>query len=148
MSLKIEIQEAMKTAMKAKDKPTLSTVRLILAEIKRVEVDERIELSDDTRVLAILDKMQKQRRDSISQFESAGRDDLVAIEKAEMEVITKFLPDPLSSEELVTIIDSAISQSGAASMADMGKVMALVKPQTQGRADMSEISKAVKSRLG
>jgi len=148
MSLKIEIQEAMKTAMKAKDKPTLSAVRLILAEIKRVEVDERIELSDDTRVLAILDKMQKQRRDSISQFESAGRDDLVAIEKAEMEVITKFLPDPLSSEELITIIDSAISQSGAASIADMGKVMALVKPQTQGRADMSEISKAVKSRLG
>jgi len=148
MSLKAEIQEAMKTAMKAKDKPTLSTVRLILADIKRVEVDERIELSDDNRVLAILDKMQKQRRDSISQFESAGRDDLAAIEKAEMEVITKFLPDPLSSEELVTIIDSAISQSGAASMADMGKVMALVKPQAQGRADMSEISKAVKSRLG
>lgn len=147
MSLKSKIQDAMKLAMKAKEKERLKTIRLMLADITRVEVDERIELSDD-RILVILDKMLKQRRDSLSQFESAGRDDLAAIEKAELEVITEFLPDPLSAEELETIIDEAVSQSGATSMADMGKVMAIVKPQAQGRANMSEISKAVKSRLG
>lgn len=146
MSLKSKIQDAMKSAMKAKQKARLLTIRLMLADIKRVEVDERIELSDD-RILVILDKMLKQRRDSISQFESAGRDDLTAIEKAELEVITEFLPDPLSAEELENIIVEAISQTGAVSMADMGKVMAIVKPQAQGRANMSEISKAVKNRL-
>ena len=119
----------------------------MLADINRVEVDERTELSDD-RILVILDKMQKQRRDSISQYEQAGRDDLAAVESYELGVISDFLPEPLSEEALVVIIDKAINDVGATSMGDMGKVMALVKPQAQGRANMSEISKAVKSRLG
>ena len=147
MSLKVEIHEAMKSAMRAKEKERLSTIRLILADINRVEVDERTELPDD-RILVILDKMQKQRRDSISQYEQAGRDDLAAVESYELGVISDFLPEPLSEEALVVIIDKAISDVGATSMGDMGKVMALVKPQAQGRANMSEISKAVKSRLG
>lgn len=147
MSLKLEIHEAMKSAMRAKEKARLSTIRLILADINRVEVDERTELPDD-RILVILDKMQKQRRDSISQYEQAGRDDLAAVESYELGVISDFLPEPLSEEALVVIIDKAISDVGATSMGDMGKVMALVKPQAQGRANMSEISKAVKSRLG
>lgn len=146
MSLRTQIHEAMKSAMRAKQKERLSAIRLMLADINRVEVDERIELSDD-RILVILDKMQKQRRDSISQFESAGRDELAAVEKYELGVISDFLPEPLSEEALVAIIDNAISQTGATSMGDMGGVMALVKPQTQGRANMSEVSKAVKSRL-
>jgi len=147
MSLKTTLLDAMKSAMREKQKERLGAIRLVLAEIKKVEVDERIELPDD-RILAILDKMQKQRRDSISQFEQAGRDDLVAKEQAELEVIAEFLPEPLSQDELKALIDGAISESGAESMKDMGKVMAIVKPKAQGRADMSEISKAVKSRLG
>ncbi len=146
MSLRTKIHEAMKSAMRAREKERLSAIRLMLADINRVEVDERIELSDD-RILVILDKMQKQRRDSISQFESAGRDELAAVEKYELGVISDFLPEPLSGEALVAIIDNAISQTGATSMGDMGGVMALVKPQTQGRANMSEVSKAVKDRL-
>ena len=146
MSLKARLQEEMKTAMRAKDKERLSTIRLMLAELKRVEVDERIELSDE-RILAILDKMQKQRRDSISQFEQAGREDLAAKERSELEVIAEFLPEPLSEAELNALIDAAVAEAGASTMADMGKVMALVKPKSQGRADMSEISKAVKNRL-
>jgi uncharacterized protein YqeY len=147
MSLKVKIHEAMKSAMREKQKARLSTIRLMLADINRVEVDERTELPDD-RILVILDKMQKQRRDSISQYEQAGRDDLAAVESYELGVISDFLPEPLSEEALVVIIDNAISEVGATSMGDMGKVMALVKPQAQGRANMSEISKAVKSRLG
>lgn len=146
MSLKNQIQEAMKTAMREKAKERLGTIRLILADIKRVEVDERIEV-DDTRTLAILDKMQKQRRDSIAQFESAGRDDLADKEKNELEVIAEFMPEPLSTDAINAIVDQAVTESGAGSMADMGKVMAIVRPQVQGRADMSEVSKAVKSRL-
>ncbi|AJQ96902.1 GatB/YqeY domain-containing protein [Gynuella sunshinyii] len=146
MSLKERLQEEMKSAMRAKDKERLSTIRLMLAELKRVEVDERIELSDE-RILAILDKMQKQRRDSISQFEQAEREDLAAKERSELEVIAEFLPEPLGEAELNALIDAAIAEVGASSMADMGKVMALVKPKAQGRADMSEISKAVKGRL-
>ncbi|WP_428242301.1 GatB/YqeY domain-containing protein [Gynuella sp.] len=147
MSLKERLQEEMKSAMRAKDKDRLSTIRLMLAELKRVEVDERIELPDE-RILAILDKMQKQRRDSINQFEQAKREDLAAKERSELEVIAEFLPEPLGEAELNALIDAAIAEVGASSMADMGKVMALVKPKAQGRADMSEISKAVKGRLG
>ncbi len=146
MSLKATLQEAMKSAMREKQKERLGTIRLIMAEIKKVEVDERIEITDD-RVLAILDKMQKQRRDSIQQFEAADRNDLAAVEKAELEVISDFLPEALTQEELGALIDEAVSETGASSMADMGKVMAIIKPKAQGRADMSEISKAVKSRL-
>ena len=143
---RIEIDTAMKEAMKAKEKERLATIRMILAEIKRVEVDERIEL-DDTRVLAILDKMQKQRRDSISQFKDAGRDDLVAQEESEMVVIQGFLPEQLSEEELATLIADAIAKSGAESMKDMGKVMGILKPQLQGRADMGQVSGKIKAQL-
>ena len=137
--LKQRISDEMKAAMRAKAKLRLATIRMMLAELKRIEVDERIEL-DDARVLATLDKMQKQRRDSIAQYETAGRDDLADIEKAELLVIKEFLPQPLSEAELAAMVDAAVSNSGAQGMQDMGKVMALVKPQAQGRADMGAIS--------
>jgi len=137
----------MKDAMRAREKVRLGTIRLILAELKRVEVDERTEI-DDVRVLAILDKMNKQRRDSIAQFETAGRDDLAAIEREEMEVIATFLPAAFSSDEIAALIDTVIAQTGAASMQDMGKVMGVLKPQLQGRADMAAVSKLIKARLG
>ncbi|GGX45447.1 GatB/YqeY domain-containing protein [Saccharospirillum salsuginis] len=145
--LKQAITEAMKNAMRAKEKARLGTIRMILAELKRVEVDERIEL-DDARILAILDKMNKQRRDSIEQYESAGREDLAAIEREEMEVIATFLPAALSDDEINALVDDAIAKSGASGMQDMGKVMGLLKPQLQGRADMGAVSKTVKARLG
>lgn len=144
--LKQRISDEMKAAMRAKAKERLTTIRMILAEIKRIEVDERI-TPDDTRILATLDKMQKQRRDSISQFEAADRNDLADIEKQELVVIKEFLPQALSEAELISIIDQAVTDSQAQSMQDMGKVMALVKPQVQGRADMGPISQLVKSRL-
>ncbi|RVU30335.1 GatB/YqeY domain-containing protein [Neptunomonas marina] len=145
-ALKKQISDAMKAAMRAKDKQTLGVVRLILAELKRIEVDERIEL-DDARVLATLDKMSKQRRDSISQFEEAGRNDLADSERQELEVIKTFLPQPLTDEEITAIIDAAVASTGASGMQDMGKLMAEIKPQLQGRADMGTVSKLVKSRL-
>jgi uncharacterized protein YqeY len=145
--LKHTITEAMKDAMRAKEKARLGTIRLILAELKRIEVDERIEL-DDARVLAVLDKMNKQRRDSIQQFEAANRDDLAAVEREEMEVIATFLPAALSEEEINALVDQAISQTGASGMQDMGKVMGVLKPQLQGRADMGAVSKTIKARLG
>ncbi len=145
-SLKASIHEAMKDAMRSKQKERLGTIRLIQAEIKRIEVDERIEL-DDSRTLAVLDKMVKQRRDSIKQYEDAGRDELAAIEQAEIEVIQQFLPAALSEEELATLIDEAIAQSGATTMRDMGKVMGILKPQIQGRADVGAASGLVKSKL-
>ncbi|PTY38667.1 glutamyl-tRNA amidotransferase [Saccharospirillum sp. MSK14-1] len=145
--LKQTITEAMKDAMRAKDKARLGTIRLILAELKRIEVDERIEL-DDARVLAVLDKMNKQRRDSIAQFEAANRDDLAAVEREEMEVIATFLPAALSEDEINALVDQAISQTGASGMQDMGKVMGVLKPQLQGRADMGAVSKTIKARLG
>lgn len=145
--LKQQITEAMKDAMRARDKVRLGTVRLILAELKRVEVDERTDV-DDARVLAILDKMNKQRRDSIAQYETAGRDDLAAIEREEMEVIATFLPAALSEDEINALIDTAIADTGAAGMQDMGKVMGVLKPQLQGRADMAAVSKLIKARLG
>ena len=145
-TLKARITAEMKTAMRAKDKPRLSTIRLIQAEIKRIEVDERIEL-DDTRVLAILDKMSKQRRDSLSQFKDAGRDDLAAQEQSELDVIAEFLPAALTEEELQVLIDQAIANSGAQAMSDMGKLMGILKPRVQGRADMGVVSKHIKARL-
>lgn len=132
--------------MRAKDKPRLATIRMILSEIKRIEVDERIEL-DDARVLAVLDKMQKQRRDSIEQFNNAGRTELADIEAAEISVIEDFLPQALSQDEIQDIIAAAVAETGATSMADMGKVMAIIKPQLQGRADMGKASGLVKQAI-
>lgn len=146
-TLKAQITEAMKDAMRAKEKERLGAIRLILAELKRIEVDERIEV-DDARVLAILDKMVKQRRDSISQYVHAGRQELADKEQAEIDVIQAFLPEALGEAELTTMIDAAIQESGAESMRDMGKVMGLLKPQIQGRADVGAVSGMVKSKLG
>ncbi|USE37419.1 GatB/YqeY domain-containing protein [Endozoicomonas sp. SCSIO W0465] len=140
-----QLTEAMKEAMRNRDKPRLGTIRLALAELKRIEVDEKS--LDDQRALAALDKMVKQRRDAIEQFESAGRTDLADQEKLELEVLADFLPAPLSDTEITELVDLAINSTGASGMADMGKVMGMVKPQAQGRADMSSISKIVKSRL-
>ncbi len=136
----------MKEAMKARAKERLATIRLIQAEFKRVEVDERIEI-DDARSLVILDKMVKQRRDSISQFESAGRDELAAIERAEIGVIQEFLPQQLSEDEIALIIEDALSGIDATGMAAMGPLMGLIKPKLQGRADMGAVSKLVKAKL-
>jgi uncharacterized protein YqeY len=146
MSMKIQLKDAMKEAMRAKDKPRLSAIRLVQAEIKRVEVDERIDI-DDARVLAILDKMVKQRRDSITQYEAAGRQELADIEIAEINVIQDFLPTALTDAEIAELVQSAISQTGAASMADMGKVMGILRPQVQGRADTGAVSGLVKAAL-
>lgn len=144
--LKQRITDAMKDAMRAKDKERLGTIRLILAELKRVEVDERIELGDD-RVIAILDKMIKQRKDSVEQYRNAAREDLASKEEAEIAVIQEFLPAALTEEELERLITMAIEQTGASSMQDMGKVMGILKPQIQGRADMGAVSQQVKARL-
>lgn len=144
--LKQALTDAMKDAMRAKDKPRLGTIRLALSEIKRVEVDERIE-PDDARVIGILDKMIKQRRESIRQYESADRPELVAQEQFEIEVLQEFLPQALEAAELEQIIKSAVSESGATSMKEMGKVMNIVRPQVVGRADMAEVSKQIKSLL-
>ncbi len=146
-SLKAQINEAMKAAMRAKEKERLGTIRLVLAEIKKVEVDERID-PDDVRVTSILDKMVKQRRDSIKQFTDAGRDELAAKEQTEIEVIQEFLPQPLSEEEIASLIEEAIASTGATSMQDMGKVMGLLKPQMAGKADMGKVSGLIKQRLG
>jgi uncharacterized protein YqeY len=146
-TLKKQITEAMKEAMRAKAKERLGAIRLILSELKRIEVDERIEL-DDARVLAVLDKMVKQRRDSIAQYENADRPELAEKEQAEIEVIQAFLPAPLSDAELADMVTAAIAESGAESMRDMGKVMAILKPQIQGRADVGAVSSLVKAKLG
>ena len=145
--LKQQITDAMKAAMKGGDKPRLAVIRLILAAVKQREVDERIEL-DDAQVLAVLDKMVKQRRDSIKQYEDAGRDELAAAEAAEIKVIQEYLPAELSEAEIDEIISAAIAESGAESMRDMGKVMAIVKPKVQGRADVGRVSGLVKQKLG
>ncbi|WP_283787917.1 GatB/YqeY domain-containing protein [Bermanella sp. WJH001] len=139
-----QLKDAVKTSMRAKDKPRTQALRLIQAELKRVEVDERIEL-DDARVLTIMDKMVKQRRDSIKQYEDAGRTELAEVEHYEVSVIQDFLPEALSAEELSAIVAKAVAEVNPAGMQDMGKVMALVKPQVQGRADMGEVSKLVKA---
>jgi uncharacterized protein YqeY len=145
-ALKTSLQDAMKAAMKAGDKPRLGVVRLMLSAIKQIEVDERIEL-DDTRVTTILDKMVKQRRESISQFEVAKRDDLIAQEKFEIEIIQEFLPQALSAAEIEAILDEAFASTGASSIKDMGKVMGIIRPKVVGRADMGEISNSIKARL-
>ena len=144
--LKKQIQDAVIIAMKAGEKERLKTIRLMTSAIKQIEVDERIE-PDDARVIAILDKMVKQRRESISQFKTAGRDDLVKQESYEIDIIQEFLPQALSEEEVDDIVNQAIEQTGASSIKDMGKVMGLVKPQIIGRADMGEISGRIKSLL-
>lgn len=144
--LKQNLTEAMKDAMRAKDKPRLGTIRLALSDIKKVEVDERIDL-DDARIIGILDKMLKQRRESIRQYESAERADLVAQEKSEIDVIKEFMPEALSADELEAIIKAAFTESGAETMKDMGKVMNLVRPQVVGRTDMAEVSKQIKALL-
>jgi len=136
----------MKAAMKARDKERLSTIRLIQAEFKRIEVDERIEI-DDARALAVLDKMVKQRRDSAEQFQNAGRDELAAKENTEITVLQEFMPAQLGEDELVAIVDAAIAASGASGMQAMGAVMGQLKPQLQGRADMGAVSQLVKARL-
>ncbi len=145
--LKTRITEAMKAAMRAQEKARLGAIRLIQSEIKRVEVDERIEV-DDARVLAILDRMVKQRRDSIQQFRAANREDLVEIEAGELAVIQDFMPQPLDAAELEALIDAAVRDSSATSMKDMGRVMAILKPRVQGRADMGLVSQRIKARLG
>lgn len=144
--LKQEITTAMKDAMRAKDKPRLGTIRLALSEIKRVEVDERID-PDDTRIIVILDKMVKQRRESIRQFEAGSRQELADIEQAEIEVLQVFMPQALTDEEIETILSAAITDSGAKTMQDMGKVMALIKPQVIGKADMGAVSQKIKAAL-
>ena len=145
-TLKMRITEDMKSAMRSKDKDRLTTVRMILAAIKQVEVDERVEVSDE-RVLVILDKMSKQRRDAATQYRDAGRDDLADREEAELVIIQDFLPAALSDDELGKLIREAIDQTGAASPNDMGKVMAVLKPQVQGRADMGQVSRKVRENL-
>ena len=145
-ALKTSIQEAMKAAMRAQDKSRLNTIRLITAALKQKEVDERIELTDQD-ILVILDKMLKQRRDSIQQFQAAKRDDLVAQETAEVAIIQEFLPKALSEAEITTLIDQALSTSGAKTVQEMGKVMAILKPQVQGRADMAVVSQLIKQRF-
>ena len=146
MSLKTQLTDDMKTAMKAGEKTRLGVIRLVNAAIKQKEVDERIEL-DDAQVLAVLEKMVKQRRDSISQFDAAGRDDLAAIERTEMAIIEHYLPAKLGEAAIVDAIDTAIRETGASGPADMGKLMAVLKPRLAGQADMGEVSKLVKQRL-
>jgi len=145
-SLKETIKDAMKAAMKSGDKTRLGTIRMILAAIKQIEVDERIEL-DDSRIIAVLDKMLKQRRESIRQYQDAYRNDLADIEAAEILVIQEFLPQPLSEEEIKQMIQQAINDTGAESIKDMGKVMGLLKPKMQGRADMAVVSAQIKTAL-
>lgn len=146
MPLKDRIQEDMKSALRAKEKERLSVLRLALAAIKQREVDERITLND-TQVIGVLDRMLKQRRESITQYEQAGRQDLAAKEAFEAQVIQSYMPEALSDEEIDAMIASAIAVTGAQSVRDMGKVMALIKDQAQGRADMATISALVKAKL-
>ncbi len=147
MTLKSQIQDDVKSAMRARDQKRLTALRLIMAAIKQIEVDKRIEL-DDEAVLAVLDKMVKQRRESISQYEAAGRDDLAAQEQFELDLISVYLPEPLSDAEVAQLVSQAINDSGASSIRDMGAVMNVLRPQVQGRADMKAVSSAVKAQLG
>ncbi len=145
-ALKTRISDAVKDAMRAKDKARLGVLRMVMAEFKRIEVDERIEL-DDARVLAVLDKMVKQRKDSAQQYLDAGRTELADQEQYEIGQIQEFLPSPLSDAELDSLIDQALADSGATDMRAMGQAMALLKPQVQGRADMGDVSKRLKAKL-
>ena len=145
--LKQRIQDDMRSAMKGGDKRKLGVIRLVMAAIKQREVDERIELDDD-QVLAVLDKMVKQRRDSIEQYEKAGRDELAEQEKFEIEVLQEYLPEALSEDEITDLIKQVMAETGAESMKDMGKVMGMLKPKLQGRADMGAVSAKIKQLLG
>ncbi len=144
--IKAQLTQEMKSAMKSKQKDRLLVIRTMLAAVKQIEVDERVEV-DDVRLLAILDKQLKQRRESAKIFKEAGRDELLAKEEFEMTVIQEFLPEAMSEEEISTLIDQAIKSTSAESMKDMGKVMGIIKPQVQGKADMSQISQLIKSKL-
>jgi uncharacterized protein YqeY len=146
MSLKQQLTDDMKTAMKAGDKHSLGVIRLVNAAIKQREVDERIEL-DDAAVLAVLEKMVKQRQDSVSQFEAAGREDLAVIEREEIVVIERYLPAKLGEAEVLAAIDAAIAETGASGPADMGKLMGVLKPRLAGQADMGQVSALVKQRF-
>jgi uncharacterized protein YqeY len=146
MALIDQLKEEQKLAMKAKDKLRLGTIRLALSAIKQREVDERITLNDDD-IIAIMTKMVKQRRDSVAQYESAGRQDLAEVEKNEITIIEEFMPQALTDEEIATLVANAITESGVESMQDMGKVMAILKPQIQGRADMGKVSGLVRAKL-
>jgi uncharacterized protein YqeY len=145
-TLKPQLIADMKSSMKSGDKQRLGVVRMMLAAVKQVEVDERIEL-DDTRVLAVLDKMAKQRRESIAQYSEAGRDDLVAVEQAEIDIIQQYLPEALTEAEINELVEQSIASTGASTMKDMGKLMGELKPKLQGRADMGKVSQLIKSRL-
>jgi len=136
----------MKSSMKSGNKERLGVIRLMLAAIKQIEVDERIELDND-RITTVLDKMAKQRRESITQFDSAGRDDLTAIEQAELEIILEYLPEALSDAEINDLVEQSINATGAVTIKDMGKLMGMLKPQLQGRADMGKVSQLIKARL-
>ena len=146
MSLKLRINEDMKTAMRARESARLAAIRLLMAAMKQKEVDERIEL-DDAAVIAIIEKMLKQRKDSITQFEAGKRQDLADAEKFEVEVLMAYMPQELSAAEVEAIVTAAVIESGASAPSDMGKVIALVKPKVAGRADMGEVSKLVKAKL-
>ena len=146
MSLKTKITDDMKTAMRAKDAPRLSAIRLLLSAMKQKEVDERVELSD-ADIVTIIDKMLKQRRESITQFEKGGRQDLAEIEKFEVGVLQEYMPKALSEAEVAAEIDAAMQATGAKAMADMGKVMAVLKPRLAGKADMGKVSALIKARL-
>jgi len=146
MSLKAQLTDDMKAAMRAKESGRLATIRLVLADIKRKEVDERIEL-DDAQVTAVVEKMIKQRKDSITQFEAGGRQDLADIEKAELAILTAYMPAGLSDEEIAAEVQAAVAASGAAGPQDMGKVMGILKPKLAGRADMTAVSAQVKKAL-
>ncbi|KTD53437.1 Yqey-like protein [Legionella santicrucis] len=146
MTIKERLNNDIKEAMRAKEKELLATLRLITAAVKQVEVDERIEV-DDERMLVILDKMSKQRKESIAQYEKANRDDLVAQEQFELDILKNYLPEPLSAAEIEKMINDAVAETGATKMADMGKVMALLKPNLQGRADMAQVSVLIKAKL-
>jgi len=146
MSLKTRLKEQQILAMRAKDKSRLGTIRMLLAAIKQIEIDDRVELNDD-QVTAVVVKSVKQRKDSITQFEKANRTDLADIEKAELAILQEFLPQPLTSDEVKTLIEQAIAASGANGMQDMGKVMGLLKKDIQGRADMGEVSALVRASL-
>ncbi len=145
-SLKMQIQEDVKNAMRAREKQKLGTLRLMMSELKRREVDERIELTDQD-VLAILEKMLKQRKDSLKQYSDAGREDLAAQEQFEIDLIGKYLPEPLSPDAVVALIEGVVAELGATDMSAMGRVMGQLKPQLQGRADMAEVGLLVKQRL-
>ena len=147
MSLKAKITEDMKSAMRAKDAPRLSAIRLLLAAMKQREVDERIELSD-ADILAIIEKMLKQRRDSVTQYEAGGRQDLADVEKFEIGVLSGYMPQQLSEAEVGGEVAAAVAAAGAKGMQDMGKVMAILKPKLAGRADMAKVSALVKAKLG